>query len=309
MRDLFAIICIAVALLVSGCRAIKNGDSHLQNNGDQGNQNTANNSPTPPKKMISGDLSEGKALKLVYGNYGIYKEYDDKKKCAKWKLTKDEMEKFGFSDQDFSQSKERIVYTSSVMTKSYVETGHERFILVTQTVPAQYGCHACSPAMGGATFTRIADGWQLDSETKFTTRTGSNGEIPKGAVIKVGPDKNGVLFKLGDMHQGVGNEYMVLVAEVDDHIAELLSIGLGEDNGGGGSDAGTDGSQSDCGPFGTDPCYSYTSKIEFVPGDNPDYFDLRIKTAGTELNKKDRLIKVNQLKTYVFSDSKYVLQK
>ena len=248
------------------------------------------------KKMISGDFTEAKALKLLFGNYGRYTDCDDTRLCAKWRLTKGEVESAELGEAFFA-SNDWTVYTRAVMAKTFVQDGRERFILIMQTSPPQYGCHACAPVMGAATFSKVANDWQLENQTKLITRIGSFGQIPAGQLVKIGPDKYGVLFQLGDMHQGVSNECLILIAELRNAIKTILpATELGEDNGG------------FCGKE-TGPCYSYRSRFEFVPRRVPDYFNFVIRTKGTKQNERGSIVQVHDIRTYVFSNDRYSLRK
>ena len=256
-------------------------------------QESAETKPiAPTKKYFAGDFDVGKALELVYGSY------DNQKKYVKWKLTAEEIQKSPIASES-SGLGPGTVYTAPNFAQAFTQGGVQRYVLVTETVPAHYDCHACAPIIGGAVFSRQGDNWQLDTETKIIATMGSWGSAPKGKLTKIGPDRYGVGFDNGYMGQGVTSEWINIVAEVGTDLREIANIGL---NG----DSGTCKDPSD---QSLTPCWKYSSKMTFEPGSNPDYYDLKVSTTGTEQDDAGKVRSANRVKKYVFSDGKYVTSR
>ena len=57
----------------------------------------------------------------------------------------------------------------------------------------------------------------------------------------------------------------------------------------------------------TEPCWEIRATYEFVRGDQPEYFDLRVSTEGTKL-VNGALVGVNETTNYVFMNGVFQLQ-
>jgi hypothetical protein len=244
----------------------------------------------PTKKSFTGDFDTGKALELIYGSY------DSQKKYAKWKLTKEDIQRLPSEDRSTGISP-GTVYTAANFAKSFTQGGVQRFFVITETVPAHYDCHACAPIIGGATFSKQGDAWQLDTETKEVSTMGSWGSAPEGKLTKIGPERYGVIFQPGYTGQGITSEAVVVIAETTENLRQVLIVDeYGADN------SGT------CGE-GLATCYSFSSKLEFVAGSNPEFYDARVTTTGTKEDKDGNVRRANAVKKYTFANGKYVLAK
>ena len=99
------------------------------------------------------------------------------------------------------------------------------------------------------------------------------------------------------MGQGISNEVAVVIADMGETLREVLTVDeFGGDNGGA------------CGE-GLAACYSFSSKLEFVPGANPDYYDAKVTTTGTKEDNDGNVRRVNAVKKYTFANGKYVPAK
>lgn len=246
--------------------------------------------PTPAeisnKKSFTGEFIVGKALELVYGSF------DHQKKYAKWRVT-DEDFKNGGVDREATGIRPGTVYTAANLVQAFTQGGVQRYFVITETVPAQYSCHACAPLIGGAVFTQQGDRWQLDSETRLVRRMGGYGSAPKGKLTKIGPDRYGVVFEDGDMGQGYTHEAVWVLAEVGERISEVLSV-----DSYGGDNEGTCGED-------LQPCWKFSSRMAFEPGANPDYFDIKVTTTGTKSDDNGKIGRANAVKKYAFVNGKY----
>jgi hypothetical protein len=244
----------------------------------------------PTKKFFTGDFDTGKALELIYGSY------DSQKKYSKWKITKEDIQRLPSEDPS-TGIQPGTVYTAANFAKPFTQAGVARFFVITETVPARYDCHACAPIIGGATFSKQGDAWQLDTLTKEVSTMGSWGSAPEGKLIKIGAERYGVVFQPGYTGQGITSESAVVIAETTENVHEVLVVDeYSADN------SGT------CGE-GLATCYSFSSKLEFVAGANPEFYDARITTTGTKEDKDGNVRRANAVKKYTFANGKYVLAK
>jgi serine/threonine protein kinase len=255
--------------------------------------------PTAPatnKKMFSGDFDTGKALALVYGSY------DAPKKYVKWKITKEDLNRLSPEDRSTAIDAGMTVYTAANLVAPFTEAGVQKRFLITETVPAHYDCHACAPLIGGAVFSQQGNDWQLDAENRFVTVMGGWGTAPKGKLAKIGPERYAIVFHPGGTGQGITEEAVSIMGEVQDTVKELLTIlEYAGDNAGACGEGG--------GEEGMSPCWKFSSKMDFEPGAKPDYFDIKVTTTGTKEDDNGKIRKANAVKKYVFVEGKYMPAK
>jgi serine/threonine protein kinase len=244
----------------------------------------------PTRKSFTGEFDSGKALELIYGSY------DSQKKYSKWRITKEDIESLPSADRS-TGIQPGTVYAAAKFSKSFTQAGLQRFFVITETVPAHYDCHACAPIIGGATFSKQGDAWQLDTLTKEVSTMGSWGSAPEGKLIKIGPERYGVVFQPGYTGQGITSESAVVIAETTGDVREVLIVDeYSADNGG------------TCGE-GLATCYSFSSKLEFVAGSNSEFYDARVTTTGTKEDKDGNVRRANSVKKYTFANGKYAPSK
>lgn len=235
------------------------------------------------KRTIPGEFDKRKALALIYPNYDELEAGD-----IRWKPDGPEQDKL----KEMLSEEVETVDIHVTLAEPFQQGGIDRYILITETVPSEldYTCHACAPVIGGAIFSKVGNKWQLDVEHKYITKMGSYGRAPEGKLVKIGSDKHGVLFREFDMHGGVGEvEYAVLISEVERSLKEVISTSTNFL------------SQRNCVEVEVlETCYSYNSKLEFVPGSNPSYFDLRVATSGTKPAKDNRIVHFKEVRIYSY---------
>lgn len=254
-------------------------------------------SPTPSKtasqeevksdnKTIVGEFSEKKAFEFLYGNY------NEEQKEANWRPTKEELAKISSSANTSSQIFENNeFYITPVLVAPFLEAGTEKNLLITAALPPEYDCHACAPMISAALFKKNANNWELEFEQKYLFELGSYGTAPDAKLVKIGNDKYGVLFETGDTGQGYTYEGLSLVTKLDKGFQKILEVETGGDN------SGTCGDE-------LGPCWKFSSKYEFIPGKNPNFFDFKIMTSGTK-GEENNIVPVNENKLYQFDGKEY----
>ncbi len=115
--------------------------------------------------------------------------------------------------------------------------------------------------------------WQVESASDNLIEIGHYGLAPTARFVQIGPDNYGVLFDEHATQMGEFSRILFLVAAVGEQMKIVFSL----------EDAGKDNLAIGCGnpDIGRPECYSYDTQLEFVPGDNPDYFDIQAITTGT----------------------------
>ena len=254
--------------------------------------------------VLPGEFSVARALKLLYGNY------DPKSRTAEWKdfsVQKAEHDKgFQFCEH-FESGNEKptndwaIEPISVAVLKSWRvgENGIAREFLVTWARPKgwdQGNGRQCWVIIGAATFSKVPNGWKLESSEKYLAMAGTYGFPPEDVkLVRIGLRKHGVFLTWGDLNQGYEGTVTKLIAPHGTRLVEMLRISVFGDNGGAVSD------QAGC-----PPQYSYSVQLHFVAGKNPEYFDLQAVSKGTDVNEKCELVSADRTWLMRFENGAYV---
>lgn len=60
------------------------------------------------------------------------------------------------------------------------------------------------------------------------------------------------------------------------------------------------------GAYADDPsCWSYRSKLEFVPNANSTFYDLRATSEGTKQVEENEILPIRETKRFVFAETGY----
>lgn len=167
----------------------------------------------------------------------------------------------------------------------YQENGRQHMLVITKGVWDT--CHICKVRVDGATFSKTDIGWALSDLTKGIAELGSFGHIDPGSLIQIGPKKYGVLLVSKYGNQGYQGEESVLIADPGGVFHVLFRIYTSEAYIG-------DVQQH----------WSMTASITFIPGSDPEYYDIHVVQQGTDRQGKT----APPLLVYVFEDDRYVLK-
>ena len=175
-------------------------------------------------------------------------------------------------------------------------------VLITETVrydpEEQYvdNFH-CDVLLGAQLWSRQGTMWCLQAQDRAITHVGGIGHLSYEdvKVVKVGPERTGVLFE-DDIGKGGRNPIIsTLIIPKGEGFNLAFEEITADDNTG---FYGKKDSRS----------FQYTAKIDFVPGQDAEYFDLRIITSGTNIDKRNHRIPWNREKIYVIDNGRYVLK-
>ncbi len=153
-------------------------------------------------------------------------------------------------------------YVAVAFVASFNENSTEKQVAVvhiTPEPPEAYTCHACAPLLGGAVFAKTKDGWTIESQAKIIGLGNAFGE--KLSLVKVGPDKYGVMIRIDDANQGYEYKHVRLVVPNRQAMLVALDVGFEESAGPG-----------VCTENGKIP--EPHLNVTLVPGANPQYFDV-----------------------------------
>ncbi len=229
--------------------------------------------PTPsvePEQTV-GVLTPRQALAAMYGN-----------------------EAFAIYDTEALLPAPVAEYTTTVhinVIACYWEDYEDKCIVITDS--AYNTCHACQADIGGAIFRIVNNSWRISVFQRNIISLGSFGYVPKGELIRIGPNKYAVLLRSGWAGQGYEGETVTIIAEIEDSLRVIASFPVGE----------LQESFAKDGTMFFD--WGYGSKIEFFPVEDSDFYNILIKQYGIDNqgNKFKRTI------VYTFSKEigKYVL--
>ncbi len=126
-------------------------------------------------------------------------------------------------------------YISLAFESSYTENNQEKHVVISHITPEpvdDFKCHACSPAIGGAVFVKVNDGWMLESEKKIIGWSSwSYGEEMR--LVKIGSEKYGVMLSIMDVAQGYETKFIKLIVPYNGELNMALSVGFIEKPGSG----------------------------------------------------------------------------
>ncbi len=238
-------------------------------------------SPTPIPKVIVGEFSIKRALEVLYGDEGTVQVQGDKA--------------FVRIDPPKYSTGIYPVAIEVLLTAPFRENNVDKYVVLTGTGPADMGAHSSSAQIDGAVFYRTNNTWQIDAEQQHITDMGSFGHAPNGQLVKIGPDKYGFQFNNTYMSTGIGGESISIFTALEKGFKEVFNAQTGY----------FDARYPDTANIEKE---GYSSKVEFVPSNNPTYYDIKVTTQGTKLVDK-KVIPFEEVKVYEFVGTKYELRK
>ncbi|CAG0946795.1 hypothetical protein ANRL1_03273 [Anaerolineae bacterium] len=199
---------------------------------------------------------------------------------------------------------DRISYEHRIVFIAKVNSGdnQKRYIVITQKISSEFRCPSCGPQLWAGEFGFKDGHWHTIVRPQFLIEYGEWGifnDVPQNReLFQIGPDKYGILLKNVHYTSWFESKYAILIGEVNDSLVVVLEpTRIAEDGSGA------------CMPELFASCWHNNSNIEFVQGENPDYFDLQILTQGTEadMDHWGQVKDAASMKIFKFKDGKYAL--
>ena len=248
------------------------------------------------QSVTDNTFDESRALSI------LYEGFIPGKKEARWIMPKNDMKSSRRTNLVLFPGGKEVVSTV-LQSVHYIEGGQSKVLFLTKTRPDDFTCHACSPLIGGAIFIHDDTGWVLGAINKFIVSMGDSGEVRSlGKLVRIGNDKYGILFDLGDCHQGICYSYNVLIGEANGKLIKLLWIestsGIAED-----------GCVECDGKTTCKDCWSFKSEIRYVNVKGNDYDEIEVVTAGTKEGPERIGVPFNQVRRYKFVEGFYKLEQ
>lgn len=187
--------------------------------------------------------------------------------------------------------------------QAFRDSEGDEVLLATFAVPAagRFKCRDCRPLIGAALFKRTgealsktgASGWTVEVSRPPDFAFGGWGEPPHAEIFQFGPHQFGIELEVTASAQGEKATEINLLAPWAGSFTNVFQTDTEENN------------LSDCPPNGPAPCHASSSLLKFVPGDNPDYYDLLVETFGTRLTN-GAIEDISYTKHLRFADGRYL---
>ena len=169
---------------------------------------------------------------------------------------------------------------SPIIAMTYREGAIEKAVLAVQLQDVFEGevsiSHAQTALISIYVFERRGGRWVIEKRAEEAFDEGHNGDAPGVQLVKLGPERFGLWFSIGDVHQGYSSSSAMIVTLSETRIREVVRLNLGEDN------AGTCSDDPKERVDGIHTCWSYEGTPAFIPITGADYYTLRVTYAGTE---------------------------
>jgi hypothetical protein len=192
------------------------------------------------------------------------------------------------------------IETRICLTKYYREQGINKFFLVFETIKKDSSCHVCAPQIGSAIFMHDGIDWRLRKINHGIITSGAHGRAPECKFINIGPDSYAILFEPVYTMNGEYSASIFIIGERANTIDLLLDLDYRTDFNNSGQ---CRMAQEKAMPVDYPLCFGFNSKIKFLPGATPGYFDLKIITRGTRCNDNGEIISANIVRHYKFDNS------
>lgn len=247
----------------------------------------------PSEALLSDVLTGETALKLIYGDETeVLLTPDGKYTYTTRQINELESQLYDFT---WSTLEDGQVYTkvAAMIRMSYQTKPYQEYLVLTETAPPNFACHACSPAVSGAIISNQNGRWQVVASNEAFTHIGDWGELPPIRATEVGADRYGALLE--SEHGGMGFQYKFihLIEFIDYYrIEEVLKLPTYISN--------TDSIQ--CTNDGK--CYEYNATIEFIKDPQAKYYDIQVHRWGTDI-RNDEVVPIDETELYRFYGNVY----
>ena len=180
------------------------------------------------------------------------------------------------------------LYATAQFSSPFRENDRNKRVILTRVAPEEFECHVCAPVVGAVLFAQVNDGWEIQTASPILGRYSSSGfgQAPKATILKIGPDKMSIVLSQGYMAMGEGGTANLYLAQVDNRIEEVLEVET----------------------YGVNDEEVFNTRIQYVPGANPEYFDVKVIFIGKRKTKRSRqsvMVPFTEVKSFRFSNAKY----
>jgi hypothetical protein len=165
--------------------------------------------------------------------------------------------------QDYALSTVKVL-VAAPFTENHVD----KYALVISQENAWGDCYSCPLPVRAAIFARQGQTWV--AEWRGDSELGFAGHAPTGQLVQIGPDRYGFAFIDTQTSSGYALRDFELFAVMGGYLADILSV-----------PNYTESMKEPSQPWAG---WEYISDYQFVPGENADYYDLRVTTKGSKVD-------------------------
>lgn len=173
--------------------------------------------------------------------------------------------------QDSLSDQVEIQNVRAFFMQAVPDSDSNEVLLATFATPAavNFDCHVCRPLIGAGLFKRGTGGWTIEAAQKpIDLMMSAWGDRPEAEIFQYGPRHFGIRLAATAEAQGETATDVCLLIPWVGGFSKALNIAIEDDN------------SNDCGE-GLTPCHALHRTLKFVPGKNPEFYDLAIATSGT----------------------------
>lgn len=185
-------------------------------------------------------------------------------------------------------------YVIPVFEKHFISEGSEKLLVLgvlSETDGAIQDCHACTPLLGGAVFSKQGQKWVVENEQKIIGWGGPFGTLGDIDIVLTGKNKYGVAIRVSDMHQGYENMFVRVFVPYNGKLVEALGDGFAESP-----------SENACENINIQP---QSFDVKFEPANDADYFDLVTRSQFNE-GDCEHFVRKDITIRYRFNNGKYL---
>lgn len=224
-------------------------------------------------QIIVGDFNTGKGLAAINGDYDANVIYSE------WQAAGDAIPEGEWPLQ----------------TLAFTQAGKSRLYFFSQHNDAG-DCMTCEADVSVLAMTQTDKGWHVDGISKKLLKEGASGRAFEGELLPIGLDVFGWLAEARSGNRGTTGGGHHLVYEKQGALAHLFIEDTSGDNSGA------------CGEEGADRCHEFSSKVAFVPGKHPVFYDIKVTTTGTAPDESGAITLLHRVRRYEFGDEGYELK-
>jgi hypothetical protein len=196
-----------------------------------------------------------------------------------------------FYGRDYAEPER--VFVKVIYSAPFSDDRSSKYLVIYEMAISHDECQFCMVHIGGSILSHTNGNWQVIAHRdSIIVAGGWRYGYGVGELVQIGPDKYGYIFERYCIGTGFSEDEVALITDVDGQLQLVFdNIGIA-------------GKNYPCGEDGGMPCWTYNSDLQFVPGDNPDYFDLHLSTGGTI---GADMKQIDGTRTYTFDGQAYVL--
>lgn len=193
--------------------------------------------------------------------------------------------------QTFDRNEKYTVHLVSTLDAKEGDV-KKKFLIAAAYPAGEESCHNCRTIIGMAVFKLEGSKWHLEAFGPFAA-WGPELSDQGTKLIQIGRDRSAVQLTTEHSAQSEEDEGIQIIAAVGNWIGQVFEYG-------------TFSSWNGCDMFPKASCWSNRTEIRFVPGRNPEYFDIQAVTTGTKSKEQSfEAISANESRTFTLVGRSY----